>query len=255
MGSASALARYLDVHPSELGTWINFGDVPSPLRVAEGFRRKKLGGAKDWEQIEIKLLVLTGHTFDEIFPAEIRGEKFLKQQKRIDAVVDMPIEWLMAAGVVPLLPPAPDDILFREDKSVAIEEALQTLTPRETKILKMRFGLPPYDHEYTLTEVGADEHVTGNRIREIEAKALRRLRHPSRSRSLKPFVGVETLQPEYVLAPLTGEAELIEANKRAAAAKREAEIAEWLKQQKTAKSGASGEFTDALALLKTLETT
>jgi RNA polymerase primary sigma factor len=67
------------------------------------------------------------------------------------------------------------------------EAVLKTLTPREEKVIKMRFGVGD-GSEHTLEEVGQNFAVTRERIRQIEAKALRKLRHPSRSRRLKPFL-------------------------------------------------------------------
>ncbi|MBI4750644.1 MAG: RNA polymerase sigma factor RpoD [Acidobacteria bacterium] len=69
-----------------------------------------------------------------------------------------------------------------------IDDLLKTLTPREEKVIKMRFGLDPGGSEHTLEEVGKHFAVTRERIRQIEAKALRKLRHPSRSRKLKSFM-------------------------------------------------------------------
>jgi len=75
--------------------------------------------------------------------------------------------------------------------SISLQEQtaslLKTLTPREEKVIKMRFGLED-GSEHTLEEVGHSFAVTRERIRQIEAKALRKLRHPSRSRSLRTFV-------------------------------------------------------------------
>ena len=67
------------------------------------------------------------------------------------------------------------------------ESVLKTLTPREEKVIKMRFGLDD-GSEHTLEEVGQSFAVTRERIRQIEAKALRKLRHPSRSRKLREFL-------------------------------------------------------------------
>ena len=64
---------------------------------------------------------------------------------------------------------------------------LRTLSPREEKIIRMRFGMED-GSEYTLEEVGRAFSVTRERIRQIEAKALRKLRHPSRSLQLKTFL-------------------------------------------------------------------
>ena len=64
---------------------------------------------------------------------------------------------------------------------------LATLTAREEKVLRMRFGIGE-ESDHTLEEVGQDFNVTRERIRQIEAKALRKLRHPSRSNKLKAFI-------------------------------------------------------------------
>ena len=83
--------------------------------------------------------------------------------------------------------PAPSEaasyVLLQEQLS----EVLQTLTPREAKVLKLRFGLID-GRQRTLEEVGKEFNVTRERIRQIEAKALRKLRHPSRSKKLKDFL-------------------------------------------------------------------
>ena len=68
-----------------------------------------------------------------------------------------------------------------------LEEVLDTLTPREKKVLELRFGMADV-HSRTLEEVGKEFNVTRERIRQIEAKALRKLRHPSRSKKLRDFL-------------------------------------------------------------------
>ena len=67
-----------------------------------------------------------------------------------------------------------------------VREVLKTLTPREEKVLKMRFGIDVAS-EHTLEEVGKDFSVTRKRIRQIEVKALKKLKHPSRSNKLMTF--------------------------------------------------------------------
>ena len=83
--------------------------------------------------------------------------------------------------------PAPQDAaaytLLREQ----LEEVMKTLTPREAKVIKLRFGLED-GKSRTLEEVGKEFNVTRERIRQIEAKALRKLRHPSRSKKLKDYM-------------------------------------------------------------------
>jgi RNA polymerase primary sigma factor len=82
--------------------------------------------------------------------------------------------------------PSPPDTVIHINLREQIEEALKSLTAREAKVLKMRFGLGD-GNEHTLEEVGQQFKVTRERIRQIEAKALRKLKHPSRSRKLKSF--------------------------------------------------------------------
>ncbi len=83
--------------------------------------------------------------------------------------------------------PAPSEaasfVLLKEQ----LGEVLQTLTPREEKVLRLRFGLED-GRQRTLEEVGREFQVTRERIRQIEAKALRKLRHPSRSKKLKDYI-------------------------------------------------------------------
>ena len=83
--------------------------------------------------------------------------------------------------------PAPQDSAAYTMLKEQLEEVMQTLTPREAKVLKLRFGLED-GKARTLEEVGREFMVTRERIRQIEAKALRKLRHPSRSKKLKDYM-------------------------------------------------------------------
>ena len=82
---------------------------------------------------------------------------------------------------------SPLEAAIRYDLQRQINGALETLTPREEKVLRKRFGIGEAT-DHTLEEVGQDFEVTRERIRQIEAKALRKLRHPSRSKKLRSFV-------------------------------------------------------------------
>ncbi len=81
---------------------------------------------------------------------------------------------------------SPVDAVVNEDLKEKVREILKSLTPREEKVLKMRFGIDVAS-EHTLEEVGKDFSVTRERIRQIEVKALRKLRHPSRAKKLQTF--------------------------------------------------------------------
>ena len=83
---------------------------------------------------------------------------------------------------------APDEMTSIDNLRDAMHELLTTLTPREAKVLRMRFGID-MNTDHTLEEVGNQFDVTRERIRQIEAKALRKLRHPNRTEKLKGFLG------------------------------------------------------------------
>ncbi len=83
--------------------------------------------------------------------------------------------------------PAPADAASHTMLREQLSDVLSTLTPREEKVLRLRFGLED-GRSRTLEEVGKEFNVTRERIRQIEAKALRKLRHPSRSRKLKDYL-------------------------------------------------------------------
>jgi RNA polymerase primary sigma factor len=82
---------------------------------------------------------------------------------------------------------APADAASHQLLKEQVEDVLESLTDRERKVLQLRFGLDD-GRSRTLEEVGKEFHVTRERIRQIEAKALRKLRHPSRSRKLKDYL-------------------------------------------------------------------
>ncbi|MBI5786625.1 MAG: sigma-70 family RNA polymerase sigma factor, partial [Rhodocyclales bacterium] len=82
---------------------------------------------------------------------------------------------------------APMEAALHGSMREIVKEVLDSLTPREAKVLRMRFGIE-MNTDHTLEEVGKQFDVTRERIRQIEAKALRKLRHPSRSEKLRSFL-------------------------------------------------------------------
>jgi RNA polymerase primary sigma factor len=85
---------------------------------------------------------------------------------------------------------SPLDSTIQTGLTEATNDMLSSLTPREAKVLRMRFGID-MNTDHTLEEVGKQFDVTRERIRQIEAKALRKLRHPSRSEGLRSFLDKE----------------------------------------------------------------
>jgi RNA polymerase primary sigma factor len=88
----------------------------------------------------------------------------------------------------------PDAAAMSHDLGASVRRVLATLTPREEKVLRMRFGIGEKS-DHTLEEVGQDFHVTRERIRQIEAKALRKLRHATRSKVISPYVDPDMQNP------------------------------------------------------------
>jgi RNA polymerase sigma factor (sigma-70 family) len=94
---------------------------------------------------------------------------------------------LFAANQMPSLLGNPEEDVAKGEISFAIREACRTLKPREERILKLRFGLED-GQEHTLRDISQVLNITPERVRMIEARALRNLRHPSRSKGLKPYL-------------------------------------------------------------------
>ncbi len=84
--------------------------------------------------------------------------------------------------------PNPDNVLMKESLKTEIERALRSLSEREAEVIKLYFGLNK-DHSLTLEEIGERFNLTRERVRQIKEKAIRRLRHASRSKNLKAYLG------------------------------------------------------------------
>ena len=107
-----------------------------------------------------------------------------KKKDLLDRVETVPLEYVYDLADDG---PTPEDNAILSELKTATTEALATLKPREERILRQRFGIGlPTD--YTLEEIGKGFSVTTERIRQIEAKALRKLKHPSQARSLIDFL-------------------------------------------------------------------
>lgn len=114
--------------------------------------------------------------FEELWPEEVLKIKHSKAVLELDAIE-------IKQMLYDRRPALPDKVLEKRDTQRAIRKVLSTLTPREEKILRMRYGLDGRGGK-TLEEVGEDFEVAPERIRQIECKGLRKLRHPSKSKTL-----------------------------------------------------------------------
>lgn len=103
----------------------------------------------------------------------------------------------MALSCVPsealMVPPVQLETVSNRELKGVLDQVLQTLTPRETQVIEWRYGLNDYPH--SLDDVAQRIGVSRERVRQIEAKAIRKLRHPSRSRHLRPFVSFYEATP------------------------------------------------------------
>ena len=86
----------------------------------------------------------------------------------------------------------PEEIILQDDLRKALDNTLETLKPKEAEVLRLRFGLKANCEEQTLEEIGSLFDVTRERIRQIEAKALDKLRLPSRAKQLKDFIVISS---------------------------------------------------------------
>ena len=182
MGSQSALARHLGVQPSELGEWINLKRVPPSKPVGKRWTEDYIC------QMEAKLIALTGKAWDEIFPESLRNNvEFLECKKTIEKTAKMEslaMENYAIASRQRMLHGTVEGEQ-REVRIETIEAALGSCcNEREIKVLKMRFGLDGYS-THTCEEVALEFKVTHTRIRQIEAKAIRKIRDSRASEKLE----------------------------------------------------------------------
>ena len=138
----------------------------------------KKGGK--WTDQALKLMDILCCSPDDLW-SDAQRNYALKNNKKSVELAESQIKKLIS-------PTDPEALSIESQKNKTINVALQDLTPREEKVLKMRFGLKPYFREYTLQETGKSLGVGQERVRQIERKGLRKLRHPLRSRGLKDII-------------------------------------------------------------------
>jgi len=142
------------------------------------------------QDLQIKMAIALEKDLDYLFPEGIiQAVKFDVFGKRVVEIGELKVISLTEAKKAGLLPspPQPDEIVNEIMMREGIEGSLKTLTSRERRVIELRFGLDG-NGSRRLEDVGLEFGVTRERIRQIEAKALRKLRHPSRSRALKDFL-------------------------------------------------------------------
>jgi len=195
MGGQSALARHLGIHPSELGMWCNLKACP-PVEMDDKQphqTQKKWGGGRLGE-IERKLFDLTGKTLVELFPKELREAKeFLNSPKTIEQRKTMQTDALLRYAESTkhrLAYAGQESIAINSELSEHITDALKELPERLRTIITLRYGLDGNGRR-TLDEAGKAVGVSKERLRQLEAKAIRDLQHPRVASGLVDFIDSE----------------------------------------------------------------
>ncbi len=137
----------------------------------------------EYLKICVKIANFFGYLPEVLFPLPLYSLKTVKVEKEF-FFAELP--GILQAQYLPE-PETPRDILAQKQLKVAVEEALATLTPREELVLKKHFGID--GDEETFEEIGTEFGVCPQRINQIEKNAFRKLRHVSKSKKLKPFIG------------------------------------------------------------------
>lgn len=151
------------------------GVSPSTYSALETMRESPWGADGDWRPVAILLSEFHGCALDDLFPGAIKRVKNTTATRRLD---ERDMARLMESAPRQLMPPA-DEMLEAVEASDVIDKALARLSSREERVIRTRFGLNGSGESATYEEIGQDSGVTRERIRQIEATALRRLRHPS----------------------------------------------------------------------------
>lgn len=179
VGGARALGKYLGLRYEYIIGLLN-------MRLYPGFRREST--SIDWSTVESRLVRLTGLTLEDVFPPELATSEFMKEPRVRTVIADIQPEQLSKAHERLALPPIQEERSAAQELEGRATAVVDTLTSREAEIIKRRFGMAPYGYEHTLDEITAQQKVGKERIRQIQARALRKLRHPTRSRQLLPFL-------------------------------------------------------------------
>lgn len=130
---------------------------------------------------------VSGLPQDELFPDNLYKIKFPREFVKVVPANDL-LTSITGLAPIAAIQKAPDAPGFElGPAATAINSILRTLEPREERVIKLHFGLDG-EEEHTLDEIGKMMRVGGERIRQIEARALRKLRHPSRGRRIRHFV-------------------------------------------------------------------
>lgn len=162
------LGEYLGLSPQTVSSMLNLRYVP---RIEQWSRNRR-------NRFEEQVMELTGKTFDDLFPAQIRTKEFLGKKKATEIFADIPLDHLLPASEEALLLSAPQDEWANRE---AVEVALSLLEPRERQIVEMYFL-----EGRTFDEIAQSFGISTARVEQIAKAALRKLRSVRNMRTLNP---------------------------------------------------------------------
>ena len=167
--SVAAFCRACGLHPTAVGRFINM--VQAPVNQLTG----------EYSQSFMKMVDFLRCMPEDIFPkAQMQGAM---KVNKVTTKADIGDVHSLTTSLRTLALPPEEKMIFDEAQA-SIQRAMETLTPREQRVLMLRFGF--YDgKEHTFDEIGEKFNVSRERIRQIERKAIRKMRHPQRSKEIR----------------------------------------------------------------------
>lgn len=179
LGPVNAWCRLNDLSPQHVYKLLNLRVLPYRTRLG-------VDGNVLWLPHSVRMAALLECDVDWLFPRELYGMQWPRLAVETNEVPMISLASLTGSDRL-ALPPAVDEPIVRRECATAISAVLETLTPREERVIRARFGLDD-DSEQTMAEVAAGLGVSKERIRQIEMKALRKMRDPQRSKFLVPHL-------------------------------------------------------------------
>lgn len=177
LGGIKALADHLGVSVHSVGGWYRYEACPPAQERLPHWPQAKI------DELEKKLFALTGKLLEDLFPESVRDKEFLRLEKTIETTKDIESSLLIAmAKQVRGLEYREPDVIEQQELAAAVNASLGTLGYREREVVKMRYGIGC--EPMTLDAVGDVLKVGKERIRQIEAKAMRKLAMPDVSKDL-----------------------------------------------------------------------
>lgn len=190
-GGQSALARRLEVSPGELGRWVNLLECP-PAKPTRAWPQARL------DRLESDLMQITGKTLETLFPPELRNSvDFLRSSKTFERTAAVETDALERYAIATTerlsISSRPFQAEDERERAELVADVVSRLPPRERAVIEMRYGIGDESQPCTLDEVGKRLHVTRERVRQLESKALRRIQ-------TSPWRVWEKLQDHYTEA-------------------------------------------------------